>query len=462
VTQGNLLQDKPAAAATLAETGSSSTVAKAPGASPTGSANAECVAADPVAHVRELGQRAVQSAAHVALADTAQKNQALLAMASAVEAAQDELLTANAKDLAAAKERNISAALLDRLELNAKRLHSMSQGLRDVAAQADPIGALSATERRPSGLQIARMRVPLGVIGVIYESRPNVTADAAGLCIKSGNAVILRGGSEAIHSNRIIARCVRSGLRDAGLPEDAVQLVDTTDRAAVGAMLGLTESIDVIIPRGGKGLVSRISSDAKVPVIKHLDGICHVYIDTGADADTAVAIAVNSKTYRYGICGSMETLLVAESEAPALLPVLAKAFAEYDVELRGCARARDIIPTMHTASDEDWSTEYLAPILSIRVVDNMMQAMDHIAQYGSGHTDAIVTNDLSRSSQFVRQVDSSSVMINAATCFADGAEYGLGAEIGISTDKMHVRGPVGVHGLTTEKYVVTGNGTVRP
>ena len=427
----------------------------------TPSAVGESTVSNPEAHVRDLGRRARQAASIVAVAGTAQKNQALLAIAEAIEAAAETIQSANTEDVAAARERDIGAALLDRLELNAQRIASMAEGLRSVAAQADPIGAMSASDRRPSGLEIARMRVPLGVIGVIYESRPNVTADAAGLCIKSGNAVILRGGSEAIRSNRAIASCVRQGLAAAGLPEDVVQLVDTIDRAAVGVMLGLEESIDVIIPRGGKGLVSRIGRDAKVPVIKHLDGICHVYIDTGANADMAIAIAVNAKTYRYGICGSMETLLIAESEAASLLPQLVAAFAEHDVELRGCTRTQAIVPAMLAATEEDWSTEYLGPVLSIRVVDNIMQAMEHIAQYGSGHTDAIVTSDLARARQFVRHVDSSSVMVNAATCFADGAEYGLGAEIGISTNKMHVRGPVGVLGLTTEKYVVTGDGTVR-
>jgi glutamate-5-semialdehyde dehydrogenase len=349
----------------------------------TPSASRESAVSNPEAHVRDLGRRARQAASVVAVTGTAQKNQALLAIAEAIEAAAETIQSANTDDVAAARERDIGAALLDRLELNAQRIASMAEGLRSVAAQADPIGAMSASDRRPSGLEIARMRVPLGVIGVIYESRPNVTADAAGLCIKSGNAVILRGGSEAIRSNRVIASCVRQGLAAAGLPEDVVQLVDTTDRAAVGIMLGLEESIDVIIPRGGKGLVSRIGRDAKVPVIKHLDGICHVYIDTGADAVMAKAIAVNAKTYRYGICGSMETLLIAESEAASLLPQLVAAFAEHDVELRGCTRARAIVPAMLAATEEDWSTEYLGPVLSIRVIDNIMQAMEHIAQYGS-------------------------------------------------------------------------------
>ena len=417
--------------------------------------------ADVIEQVRSMGKAARAAAAALSVADTAQKNQALLAMADAIDAAEPTLLAANAKDLETATAKGIDAALLDRLELTPARVKSMAEGLRNVAAQADPVGALSATDRRPSGLEIARMRVPLGVIGVIYESRPNVTADAAGLCIKSGNVVILRGGSEAFHSNQAIAQCVRQGLQQAGLPEAAVQLIGTTDRAAVGALLAMDEYVDVIIPRGGKGLVKRISEEARVPVIKHLDGICHVFIDTGADAARAVEVALNAKTYRYGICGSMETLLLHADDAAQLLPMLVDVFADKGVELRGCERTRAIIPSMNAATDADWDTEYLGPILSIRVVDDIEQAMAHIARHGSGHTDAIVTNDIARSRQFVRQVDSSSVMVNAATCFADGAEYGLGAEIGISTNRMHVRGPVGVLGLTTEKYVVNGDYTTR-
>ncbi len=417
--------------------------------------------ADVIEQVRSMGKAARAAAAALSVADTAQKNQALLAMADAIDAAAPTLLSANAQDLEAATAKGIDAALLDRLELTPARIASMAEGLRNVAAQADPVGALSATDRRPSGLEIARMRVPLGVIGVIYESRPNVTADAAGLCIKSGNVVILRGGSEAFHSNQAIAQCVRQGLQQAGLPEAAVQLIGTTDRAAVGALLAMDEYVDVIIPRGGKGLVKRISEEARVPVIKHLDGICHVFIDQGADAARAVEVALNAKTYRYGICGSMETLLLHAEDAAQLLPMLVDVFAEKGVELRGCERTRAIIPSMTAATEVDWDTEYLGPILSIRVVDDIEQAMAHIARHGSGHTDAIVTNDIARSRQFVRQVDSSSVMVNAATCFADGAEYGLGAEIGISTNRMHVRGPVGVLGLTTEKYVVNGDYTTR-
>ena len=421
---------------------------------------------DPRAHVRELGTRARAASDALASADTATRNAALHAMADAIERNAEALLAANARDLAGARERDLSAALLDRLELTEARVAGMATGLRSVAAQSDPIGSLSASERQPSGLEIARMRVPLGVIGVIYESRPNVTADAAGICLKSGNAVILRGGSEARHSNRAIAACVREGLVAAGLPETAVQLVGTTDRAAVGALLALDEFVDVIVPRGGKGLVSRISEEARVPVIKHLDGICHVYVDAGADLARALDVAVDAKTYRYGICGSMETLLVHADEAAAFLPPVARALDERGVELRGCERTRatlagDDAPTVHAASEADWDSEYLGPILAIRVVDDLDAAIAHIARHGSGHTDAILTEHLGRARAFVRRVDSSSVMINAATCFADGAEYGLGAEIGISTNRLHVRGPVGVLGLTCEKYVVTGDYTTR-
>lgn len=411
--------------------------------------------------VHGLGKAAKAAALAMSVADTAQKNKALHAMADAIEAAEPTLLKANALDMQAAREKGIDAALLDRLELSPVRIKSMAKGLRDVAAQADPVGAMSATDRRPSGLEISRMRVPLGVIGVIYESRPNVTADAAGLCVKSGNVVILRGGSEASYSNKAIALCVQSGLRAADLPEAAVQLIATTDRAAVSALLAMDQYVDVIIPRGGKGLIKRISEDARVPVIKHLDGICHVYIDAGADSARAIDVAVNSKTYRYGICGSMETLLLHESEADALLPTLAQVFSDKGVELRGCERCLGLIPDMIAATDVDWDTEYLGPVLSVKIVTDMQEAMDHIARHGSAHTDSIVTNDISRAKLFVRQVDSSSVMVNAATCFADGAEYGLGAEIGISTNRMHVRGPVGVLGLTTEKYVVNGDYTIR-
>lgn len=419
------------------------------------------ISIDANAMLRTMGQAARDASAEMASCPTDSKNQALRAIAESIRDAEQAILAANSEDVDSARTRDLTPALLDRLELNSARVESMCAGLLSVATQQDPIGAMSETRKQPSGLEIARMRVPLGVIGVIYESRPNVTADAAGICIKAGNAVILRGGSEAIRSNRVIAKCVQSGLQAASLPKNAVQLVDTTDRAAVGAMLASDEFIDVIIPRGGRNLVARISEEARVPVIKHLDGICHVYLDDHCNADMAVSIAENAKTYRYGICGSMETLLIADSQAANLLPKLIAVFAPHNVELRGCERVRQLHPELAEATIDDWKTEYLGPILSIRVVDGIEQAINHINEYGSGHTDAIVTDHLGRARHFVQRVDSSSVMVNAATCFADGAEYGLGAEIGISTDKMHVRGPVGVVGLTTEKYVVTGDGTIR-
>ena len=412
-------------------------------------------------YVRGLGKSARDAASSMAVASTAQKDRALHAIADAIIHAQADLIKANEADLETARARGIDAALLDRLELTEKRIVSLAEGLRSVASQGDPVGVLSETTRRPSGLEIARMRVPLGVIGVIYESRPNVTADAAGLCIKSGNVAILRGGSEAVHSNRAIAECVRIGLHEAQLPESAVQLIQTTDRDAVGALLALDDYVDVIIPRGGKSLVKRISEQARVPVIKHLDGICHVFIDEGADRSRAVDVAINAKTYRYGICGSMETLLIHEAEAQLLLPQFLDEFSKLGVELRACDLCRQICPEMIAATELDWDTEYLGPVLSIRIVADLDAAMAHITIHGSGHTDAIVTESMARARRFVRQVDSSSVMVNAATCFADGAEYGLGAEIGISTNRMHVRGPVGVLGLTCEKYVVTGDYTTR-
>lgn len=416
---------------------------------------------DPVAHVRALGRAARAAAATLATADTAVKDAALHAIADAIDASAAALLEANAADVAAARTRGIDAALLDRLELTGARVASMAKGLRDIAAQPDPVGSMSETVRRPSGLSLARMRVPIGTVGVIYESRPNVTADAAGICLKSGNAVILRGGSEAVRSNRAIARAVSAGLEVAGLSAACVQLVGTTDRAAVGALLALDEYLDVVIPRGGRGLVARIAAEARVPVIKHLDGLCHVYLDDGCDRARAVDVAVNAKTYRYGICGSMETLLVAAGEAGALLPALAERFGAAGVELRGCERTRAVLPEAHPATEADWDAEYLAPILAVRTVDGLDEAIAHIARHGSGHTDAIVTESVTRANAFVRRVDSASVMVNAATCFADGAEYGLGAEIGISTDRLHVRGPVGTLGLTTEKWVVTGDYAVR-
>ncbi len=416
---------------------------------------------NPQQHVKALGERARTASQVLAVASTRDKNAALVAIADCLDKRVDEILSANAQDMASARERDLDAPLLDRLELTPARLQSMSTGIRNVAAQSDPVGAMSGGDRQPSGLVIAKMRVPLGVIGVIYESRPNVTADAAAICLKSGNAVILRGGSESILSNRVIADCIRQGLESSAIPTDAVQLINTTNRDAVGALLRMEDYVDVIIPRGGKGLVTRISEDARVPVIKHLDGICHVYVDEGCDLDMALSVSVNAKTYRYGICGSMETLLVSQKVAEAFLPMVNDAMAPHEVELRGCEQCLTLQPHWTAAMDEDWSTEYLGPVLSVKVVADVNEAIAHINHFGSGHTDAIITADIQRSEAFVRQVDSSSVLVNAATCFADGAEYGLGAEIGISTNRMHVRGPVGVLGLTTEKYVVTGNGTIR-
>ena len=429
------------------------------------SANAAAVsAADHEFLHRQLlavGQRARESARAISAADPGVKNAALFALADLLIARQDTLLAENARDMQAGRDKGLDAALLDRLELTPERIRGMAEGVRQVAMLDDPVGSISEWAYRPSGIQVGKMRVPLGVVGIIYESRPNVTADAAVLCLKSGNAAILRGGSEAIHSNLAIGACVTQALRDAELPADCVQVLDMTDRAAVPIMVGLSEHIDVIVPRGGKGLVSAVAEHARVPVIKHLDGICHVYIDDKADRDKALAIAVNAKTQRYGTCNTMETLLVAQSRAAELMPDLAAAYREAGVELRGCPRAQALVDDMASASDEDWATEYLAPILSIRVVDGLDQAMDHIRAYSSQHTDAIVTEDLARARRFMREVDSSSVMVNASTRFADGFEYGLGAEIGISTDKLHARGPVGLKGLTTEKYVVMGDGHIR-
>lgn len=409
----------------------------------------------------ELGQRARAAARVLARAETAQKNRALAAIAEALDGERAGLATANRRDLDAGVARGLDSAMLDRLELTPPRIDAMLKSLVEVAALPDPVGEISGLARRPSGIQVGRMRVPLGVIGIIYESRPNVTADAAALCLKSANACILRGGSEALHSNRAIAAAIRVGLKRAGLPEDGVQLIGTADRAAVGEMLKLSDYIDVIVPRGGRGLIERIVDESRIPVIKHLDGICHVYVDDRADPAKAVAIAVNAKTHRYGVCNAMETLLVAESIAPVLLPELAGIYRAKGVELRGCPRTRMLVADAREASEADWDTEYLAPILAVRVVAGLEEALDHIHRHGSGHTDAIVTEDYSHAMRFLREVDSSSVMINASTRFADGYEYGLGAEIGISTDKLHARGPVGLEGLTTQKFVVLGNGHVR-
>ena len=408
-----------------------------------------------------IGQRARAAARIIGRADTRTKNAALLAIAQALQDAEAALVSANQRDLAAGRAAGLDPALLDRLELNARGVQGMAQGLREIAAQPDPVGEISDLKYRPSGIQVGRMRVPLGVIGIIYESRPNVTADAAALCLKAGNAAILRGGSEALQSNQAIAACIQQGLAATGLPADTVQVIDTVDRAAVGALIAMAEYVDVIVPRGGKGLIERISREARVPVIKHLDGVCHVYIDDRADLDKAVRVAYNAKTQRYGTCNTMETLLVAEAVAAQVLPVLGRMYREAGVELRGCAQTRDLLPGIGLASEEDWYAEYLAPILAVRVVRDLDAAMDHIATYGSAHTDAIITEDYGRARRFLREVDSSSVMVNASTRFADGGEYGLGAEIGISTDKLHARGPVGVEGLTTLKFVVLGDGHVR-
>lgn len=413
------------------------------------------------AQMTAIGQRARTASRIVGHAETRTKDAALLAIADALEADETTLLAENRLDMEAGRIAGLESALLDRLEITPKGVKAMAQGLREIAAQTDPVGEITDLKYRPSGIQVGRMRVPLGVIGVIYESRPNVTADAAALCLKAGNAAILRGGSEALHSNRAIAACIQQGLAVAGLPADAVQVIDTADRAAVGALIRMAEYVDVIVPRGGKGLIERISREARVPVIKHLDGVCHVYIDDRADLEKAITVAYNAKTQRYGTCNTLETLLVAEGIADRVLPPLGRMYQEKGVELRGCARTRDLLPGIAAATEDDWYEEYLAPILAIRVVSDMDEAMDHIARYGSAHTDAIVTEDYSRARRFLREVDSSSVMVNASTRFADGGEYGLGAEVGISTDKLHARGPVGVEGLTTQKFIVLGDGHIR-
>ena len=411
--------------------------------------------------MQSLGKNARAASRQMASASTEAKNQALLFTAAAIEQGRKQLAAANLLDLQAGQIKGLSPALLDRLELNPARIDSMIEGLQQVAALADPIGEISDLRYMPSGIQVGRMRVPLGVIGIIYESRPNVTAEAASLCLKSGNATILRGGSEALHSNQAIAACVRQGLARADLPEAAVQVVETPDREAVGQLITMPEYVDVIVPRGGKGLIERISQEARVPVIKHLDGICHVYIDDEADMSKAVNIALNGKTNRYGVCNAMETLLVAKSMADEFLPQIMQVYDEKDVELRGCELTLKILPGIKAATEEDWETEYLAPILSVKVVEGLEEAIEHINRHGSQHTDSIVTESYARGMRFLREVDSSSVMINASTRFADGFEYGLGAEIGISTDKIHARGPVGLEGLTSQKYIVLGNGQIR-
>jgi glutamate-5-semialdehyde dehydrogenase len=421
---------------------------------------------DIAAYMRGLGVVAQAAARVLARAGTAEKNAALLATAHAIEKNGPAILAANARDVSRARDAGNDAAFVDRLTLTAWSIKSMAQGLREVAALADPIGEISGLTRRPSGIEVGKMRVPLGVIGMIYESRPNVTADAAALCLKSGNACILRGGSEALESNRAIHLCLEAGLREAGLPATAVQLIDTTDRTAVGEMLKMKGVIDVIIPRGGKSLTSRISEESRVPVIKHLDGICHVYIDDKADIEKAVRIADNAKTQRYSPCNTMETLLVAEAVAGEVLPLIGRIYAAKGVEMRCSAQSRAILEAagiagLKTATEEDFHTEYLAPIVSIATVAGLDEAIAHIAKYGSQHTDAIITEDHARQMRFIREVDSSSVVVNASTRFADGFEYGLGAEIGISTDKLHARGPVGLEGLTSQKWIVLGSGQIR-
>lgn len=412
-------------------------------------------------YMDSLGRQARAAGHAVARASTAQKNAALLAIADSIQQSRAAIQEANDKDMNAGRERGLDAAVLDRLQLTPARIDGMIEGLQQVVALVDPIGEVTDLRYRPSGIQVGKMRVPLGVVGIIYESRPNVTCEAASLCLKSGNAVILRGGSEAIHSNQAIAACIMTGLRVAGLPEHAVQVVATTDRAAVGRLITMSEYVDVIVPRGGKSLIERVSAEARVPVIKHLHGVCHVYIDDRADVDKALKVALNAKTHRYGTCNTMETLLVAEGIAERVLPQLAQALQDAGVELRGCERTRAMLQGVVAATETDWETEYLAPILAIRIVADIDEAMAHIARYGSAHTDAIITEDHSRAQRFLREVDSSSVVVNASTRFADGFEYGLGAEIGISTDKLHARGPVGLEGLTSQKYIVLGDGHVR-
>ena len=412
-------------------------------------------------YVRGRAAAAKSAFYQLAAAGTEQKNRALLRMAELIEAHQNEILAANQTDMQAATAKGLDSALLDRLKLNESTVAAMCEGLRQVAALPDPVGEMDEFRSRPNGLQIGKMRVPLGVIGIIYESRPNVTVDAAALCLKSGNACVLRGGSEALHSNLAIAKLIEQALADCNLPPAAVSFIEHTDRAGVGAMLQSPDLIDVIIPRGGKSLVARIAAEARVPVIKHLDGICHVYIDQAADRDKAVNIAFNAKTSRYGTCNTMETLLVHQQRAAELLPLLAEKYAEKSVELRGCPRTLAILPNIKAATPEDWETEYLAPILAIKVVDSLAEAISHINTHGSHHTDSIVTESYTDAQTFLRAVDSASVIVNASTRFADGFEFGLGAEIGISTDKIHVRGPVGLQGLTSQKWVVLGNGQVR-
>lgn len=411
-------------------------------------------------YMQALGKKAREASNVLAAVESKQKNDALHAIADRLIEQRETLKAENAKDVQAGKEKGLKAAMLDRLALNDDGINKMAEGLRQIASLADPVGEINDLNFMPSGIQVGRMRVPLGVIGIIYESRPNVTADAAALCLKSGNATILRGGSEAIHSNKAVAACIQEGLKSSGLPSDCVQVVETTDREAVGELLRLKDSVDVIIPRGGKGLIERVSADSLIPVIKHLDGICHVYIDDDADSEKALSITFNSKSQRYGTCNTLETLLVAESRAAELLPSLKEMFDKEGVELRGCEKTQAIIDC-NAASEEDWTTEYLAPILSIKVVAGLDEAIKHINTYSSQHTDSIITQDITKTRRFMREVDSASVMVNASTRFSDGFEFGLGAEIGVSTDKLHARGPVGLEGLTSLKYIVFGDGHIR-
>lgn len=412
-------------------------------------------------YMQAVGREARAASRVMAKAETASKNQALAAIAAAIRRNEKRLLAANNADLEAAKTKGLESALIDRLTLTSKSITSMVEGLLQIATLSDPIGEISDLNYRPSGIQVGKMRVPLGVIGIIYEARPNVTADAAGLCIKAGNAAILRGGSEAFNCNQAIAACVKEGLKVASLPETVVQVVETTDRTAVGELITMKEFIDIIVPRGGKGLIERVSNEACIPVIKHLHGVCHVYIDEGANFDKSIRIAENAKTQRYGTCNTMETLLIHEKIAQKILPPLCKIYLDKGVELRGDKASCSIIEKMTEATEEDWKTEYLAPILSVRIVNSLDQAIEHITIFGSQHTDSIITEDYSRARRFLREVDSSSVMINTSTRFADGFEYGLGAEIGISTDKIHARGPVGLEGLTSQKFIVLGDGQIR-
>ena len=423
--------------------------------------NAVAEIGDVKLYMRQVGEQARAAARVLARADTLTKDRALAAAAAAIRRDAKRLLAANAEDVAEARAGGLAPALLDRLALTAAGVEAMAEGLEQIARLPDPVGAITELRERPSGIRVGRMRVPLGVIGIIYESRPNVTADAAGLCLKSGNAAILRGGSEALRCNRAIAACMHEGLAAAGLPRTAIQVIATTDRAAVGELLRMNQYVDIIVPRGGKGLIERVMKESRIPMIKHLDGVCHVYIDDRADLQMAIRIADNAKTQRYGTCNTMETLLVAAAIAEKVLPPLAHIYFDKGVELRGDEQSRKIVPGIKPASEQDWYTEYLAPILAVRVVKDMDQAMEHIAKYGSAHTDAIVTEDQEKAQRFLREVDSSSVMVNASTRFADGFEYGLGAEVGISTDKLHARGPVGLEGLTSQKYVVLGDGQIR-